>query len=160
MLRSPRPSSCLGAALIVVGLTACGSSSNSTSLSNASAITSPAERALFVKEFAGAKDIPAADKGPIIDCVIAGLEAHGIRTHGQAEQAKNLPLAQQLGASCARKVLDVSTGTSTSTTTTGSGTGSSSTPTTSSTATSTSSTGTGTSSVTSTGAATGTGTGG
>ncbi|MHB8692973.1 MAG: hypothetical protein ACYDHH_17185 [Solirubrobacteraceae bacterium] len=156
MLRSPRPSSCLGAALIVVGLSACGSSSNSTSLSNASAITSPAERALFVKEFAGAKDIPAADKGPIIDCVIAGLEAHGIRTHGQAEQAKNLPLAQQLGASCARKVLGVSTGTSTSTTTTGSGTGSSSTPTSSSTATSTG-TGTSTSSATST---SNTGTGG
>ena len=90
------------AALAALGLSACGSSS---ALSNGSAIDSAAERAALQHAFASAKDIPAKQRTPIIDCLIAGLKAHGIATHGEFEKSANLPLTRQLSASCTLRVL-------------------------------------------------------
>ena len=79
----------------------------STVLSSTSPITSSAERAVLVSDFATAKDIPMADDGPIVSCLVADLRAHGIETHGQFEQPRELPLTRALSAACTRKVLGI-----------------------------------------------------
>jgi hypothetical protein len=96
----------LSGTLAALGLSACGSSS---ALSNGSAIDSSAERGALQHAFVSAKDIPAKDRTPIINCLIAGLKAHGIATHGEFEKSSNLPLTRQLSATCTLRVLKLGT---------------------------------------------------
>ena len=92
---------CGALSAIVLGLTACGS----TGLDSSTPIGSGAEHAALTKAFQAAHAIPGKDRAPIIDCLIGGLKAHGITTHGEFEKTSNLPLTKQLSGSCTSKVL-------------------------------------------------------
>jgi hypothetical protein len=98
-----RSSLSLGGALfaIVLGLSACGSGG----LDSSTPIGSAAEHAALTKAFRAAHGIPAKERARIIDCLITGLKAHGITTHGEFEKTSNLPITRHLSASCTSKVL-------------------------------------------------------
>jgi uncharacterized lipoprotein len=92
----------LAAVLVVLVVSACGSSSSNPT-ANGAPVDSSAMRSKLEQELVGTADVKAPQAKKIVDCIIAKMSAAGIKTNGEA--ASHEDEVDQFSTACAEKVV-------------------------------------------------------
>ena len=95
----------VAAVLIVLAVSACGSSGTSTSnaTSSGAPVGSPAIRAKLERGIVSSAGVKAPEAKKIVNCIIAKLNAAGINTNGEAASHQNQ--VTKFSTACAEKVV-------------------------------------------------------